>query len=219
MTSGRISFIFQHGWGFTDQSWIDWHAFTNDKFCQFLNRGYWGQAVSPVLQDDCTNIVICHSLGLHFCSPWLNEIDCLVIISGFNHFHGPATDDGRFTRKHLKRMRARLHNDLDGLLRDFYRDCQSPVAPLPGIALKRQLLEDDLHLLDTSFASLSGLRDIPEILLLHGSEDRIVVPDRAKELQTKLPGSVLKIFAHAGHGLPFTNAAECWRTIMDFLES
>ena len=215
----KTCFIFQHGWGFTDQVWSDWRALTAGESCQFLNRGYWGKAASPVFHADCINTVICHSLGLHFCMPWLAEIDRLVIIGGFNHFHGPDLAAGRFTRKHIKRMQACFNNDLDGFLGNFYRDCQSPVAPLSSVALNRQLLEDDLHLLDTGFADISGLRDIPEMLLLHGANDRIVAPDRAMELKSKLPGSNVMIFDHAGHGLPFTHTIDCWRIIMDFCKS
>lgn len=161
------------------------------------------------------HILITHSLGLHFCAPWLGGIDRLVIISGFEHFHGSESGPG-FTHKHLRMMLNRLDNDMAGLLRNFYQNCQFPGVPPAGDDLNITLLRDDLHLLDTSFAALNKIQKIPEILILHGDDDRIVSWERARELNIHLPNSNLKFIPGAGHGLPFTHAAVCWQIISEF---
>jgi len=208
------NFIFQHGWGFSSAVWNAWRTYEYGGNCQFLDRGYWGRAVEPRLTNH-RNVLVTHSLGLHFAEPCFAEVDCLVILSGFEHFHGKSISSGRFTHKHIKRMLARIHEDADGLLADFYRDCGCSLSP--GCHPDLSLLEDDLHLLDTSHAALQKMQAIPKILLLHGAVDRIVAPDRARELNRALPGSVLEFIPQAGHGLPCTHADVCWRIIKDFL--
>lgn len=160
-------------------------------------------------------MLITHSLGLQFCTPRLAQIDFLVIISGFEHFHGSDKLAGRFTRKHLKRMMSRLDSDVTGLLEDFYRDCEYPQSP-PLADFDLSLLRSDLHLLDTGYAAIQEIRKVPEILILHGANDRIVAPDRARELQRKLSATI-KIIPTAGHGLPFTHANDCWQAINNWL--
>ncbi len=209
-------FIFQHGWGFGAGAWNAWRQFlSGGSPCQFLDRGYWPPPIKPAFIVKHRHILITHSLGLHFCVPWLGDIDRLVIISGFEHFHGSESPSGG-TRKHLRMMLNRLDNDVAGLLRDFYRNCQFPGGPPTGDGLDTTLLRDDLYLLDTSFVALKKIQKIPRILILHGNDDRIVSLERAQELHFHLPGSGLKLIPGAGHGLPFTHAAICWQIISDF---
>ncbi len=189
----------------------------NDQSYQFLDRGYWSKPISPSLSENRQNVIICHSLGLHYCTPWLGKIDQLVIISGFEHFHGSTTGGNSFTRKHLQRMKRRMKNDPNALLTDFYRDCEFPGLPPINSLSNPKLLTEDLDLLDCNFVDLENLRKIPKILLLHGANDRIVCRARAEELQAKLQGSVLKIIPEAGHGLPFTHTTVCWQAIKAFI--
>jgi pimeloyl-ACP methyl ester carboxylesterase len=155
-------------------------------------------------------VLVCHSLGLHFLSPaLLARAGLVVIISGFAHFHGQRPEDGRFTRRHLARMRSRLHSDPAGLIRDFHRDCDCPAWPADPRAMDRELLDQDLTLLDQGRWPGEACRQLPPALLLHGREDRIVRPERATELAAMLPGSRVVIIDQAGHGLPFTHPGLC----------
>ncbi len=213
----KINFIFQHGWGFSASVWNDWIQYLETDYYQFLDRGYFGKEIEPQMAD-CVNVLISHSLGLHLCEPWLANIDCLIIISGFEHFHGLDKAAGRFSRRHVKRMLARLDTDTQGLLHDFYNDCQYPLSPPAIYAFNQSLLRKDLNLLDSNFVDINRLQEFERILILHGRNDKIVSPDRALELQRKLPNSVIEFIDDAGHGLPFTHSLACWQLISNFCQ-
>ncbi|MFW8600811.1 alpha/beta fold hydrolase [Desulfobacterota bacterium M19] len=205
---------FQHGWGLHAATWQPWNALLKDCGPAYLDRGYWdGYDNKPLFNKTGQNLMICHSLGLHFCQPWFNRIDFLVIISGFIHFHGSGVKEGRFSRRHIKRMSRRLADNPLALLADFYRDCASPLPPPVDSRLNIKRLKNDLELLDKSKLDIRGLIQKP-CLILHGAEDRIVPKARAHALHELLPMSRLRIIQGAGHGLPFTHSAECWRQIM-----
>ena len=214
MNDNKINFIFQHGWGFSGSCWQRWLTYLPGFNCQFLDRGYWGEEVRPVAVDGRPSVLVCHSLGLHFLMDFsLDFIDLLVIISGFVHFHGETIADGLFSRKHIKRMLARLDRDPAGLLSDFYRDCDRPGLKFDLDTLNKGLLRRDLHLLDTSKLERQRLVNSGKILLLHGGCDRIVPLKRVEELNIFLPGSILNIVESAGHGLPFTDPHACLAAI------
>ncbi len=206
--------FFQHGWGLHAATWQPWAELLKDYNPVYLDRGYWGKGSTPRFNKAGLNLMICHSLGFHFCQPWFNEIDFLVIISGFIHFHGSGAKEGRFSRRHIKRMRQRLTSNPQALLADFYRDCASPLPPPVDGRLNIELITKDLELLDKSQLDSGELARRP-CLILHGSEDRIVPEVRAHILHELLPMSSLRIIPGAGHGLPFTHPGECWRLIME----
>ena len=214
----RPRFVFQHGWGFSDTCWRGWTEGLSST-CLLGNRGYWGQP-TPLDPDGIPPgfILVCHSLGLHFlCPRLLSQAGLVVIISGFAHFHGLHSADGRFSRKHIKRMLNRIATDPIGLLDDFYRDCNCPDGPIDSGALNTALLTQDLHVLDESRLDSDSYQDLPAVLLLHGQEDRIVRPERAAELSGFFGGSRLVFVDGAGHGLPFTHPQLCVNLIRDFL--
>ncbi|GAB2894317.1 alpha/beta fold hydrolase [Paralcaligenes ginsengisoli] len=55
-------------------------------------------------------------------------------------------------------------------------------------------------------------------LLMHGDSSPFIPAYVMTELHKLLPDSSLQIFAHARHGLPFSHAAECAKTLRGFLE-
>lgn len=210
------SFIFQHGWGFSDTCWQGWIKGLSTPFL-LGNRGYWG-AVKPVGSDRIRPgfVLVCHSLGLHFLPPRLvSQAGLLVVISGFAHFHGQNPADGRFSRKHTQKMRSRLTVDPIGLLQDFYRDC-SVDWPIDAETMDTKLLAQDLLLLDQNRIDAHNYQRVPPVLLLHGSDDRIVRPERAEELAGMLGMAQLTVIDGAGHGLPFTHTQLCLNLIRDF---
>jgi pimeloyl-ACP methyl ester carboxylesterase len=155
-------------------------------------------------------VLVCHSLGLHLLSPGLlAKAGLVVIISGFAHFHGVHAEDGRFSRRHIGKMRSRLRKEPEGLIRDFHRDCAYPHSPPDPRAMDTELLARDLTLLDQGRLTAERCQGIPPALILHGRDDRIVRPERARELAEMLPASRVVIIDHAGHGLPFTHPGLC----------
>ncbi len=210
----RRNIYLQHGWGLHAATWQPWVLLLKAYSPACLDRGYWaGHAHKPLFNKAGRNLMICHSLGLHFCQPWFSKIDFLVIISGFIHFHGSGVQEGRFSRRHIKRMGQRLADNPLALLADFYRDCAAPLPPPVDDRLNIKLIKADLELLDKSELDVRELIQKP-CLILHGAEDRIVPEVRAHALHELLPMSRLRIIQGAGHGLPFTHSAECWRMIM-----
>jgi len=211
------SFVLQHGWGLSDRCWQQWAPALPRLW--LANRGYWGE---PTAFDDLPSgratVLVCHSLGLHLLpQQWIEQAKALVIISGFAHFHGESSGDGRFSRRHLSAMLNRIESDHLGLLDDFYRDCQCPPALRDQRCLNQALLTQDLHLLDRSRLPPEGNHRFPATLILHGRDDRIVRPARAVELATLIGTPHLTLIDGAGHGLPFTHPQDCLNLIRDFL--
>ena len=103
-----------------------------------------------------------------------------------------------------------------GLIRDFYRDCNCPDWTIDESTINTALLTRDLILLDQNQIDRVSFQGIPPVLLLHGSEDKIVRPERAVELSGIFDVSQLDIIDGAGHGLPFTHPQVCLNLIRDF---
>ncbi len=209
-----MRFAFQHGWGFAADCWRGWLGLLPVGSVWALgNRGYGGRARFLDALDGSPGplVLICHSLGLHLLPDGLIEqARLLVIIGGFVHFHGQSPDDGRFTRGHLQRLRSRLAADPEALLRDFHRDCGCPWEPVPQAKeMDAELLARDLNLLDQGRLQSRPAATWPPTLILHGQDDRIVRPQRARELAAFIPASRLLMIAGAGHGLPFTHPETC----------
>jgi pimeloyl-ACP methyl ester carboxylesterase len=56
------------------------------------------------------------------------------------------------------------------------------------------------------------------VLLLHADSSPFVPVEQMAELHARLPESELQIFHHARHGLPFSHATECARTVREFMQ-
>ncbi len=56
------------------------------------------------------------------------------------------------------------------------------------------------------------------VLLLHGDSSPFIPAEIMADLHRNLPNSRLQIFAHARHGLPFSHARQCARTLREFLD-
>ena len=209
--------VFQHGWGFPGRCWHEWYSPLSQGSFQVLDRGYSGnlRKLNPIPRG-AYSILVCHSLGLHFVMDYdLSAFDMVVILSGFAYFHGESPGAGRFTRRHIKRMKRRLELEPDNLLADFYRDCSWDYGQIDNSLLDPKRLQRDLEMLDQSHLK-EGLCDIPEIVLFHGRKDRVVPIGRADELHEKIGGRLI-VFEDAGHGLPFTHHKAVMSTLQDLI--
>ncbi len=188
-----------------------------------LERGYFqGPKTSGARTHQ---IVVAHSLGVHFINAQqISSADLLVIIAGFEQFH---LSEKASSCRTVRRMLARISDDPDGTLNDFYAACfgdaatDGPSYDLPQMRDQAKanlgLLREDLQFLDTHHLDLDVFAAAPQILILHGQNDRIVPVEHAHMLHEKLTNSALVIHPQAGHALPFTESLWCIRKILEHI--
>lgn len=215
-----VDVVAQHGWGFGAWYWDRWRDVLPANFALHCpDRGYFGPAVEVAAQP---RIVLAHSLGLHLLSPQLwAAAELIVVINGFRSFHSPCDRKARRSRRTVEQMLARLEREPVALLADFYARCSSPSdsdsTELAEVrwsgTVDTDSLRRDLELLQGSVLELSAIPAAAQVLILHGSRDRVVPVERAEELRELLPNSALAIVAEAGHALPLTHVGACWERV------
>jgi len=215
----KINLHLQHGWGFDQSCWSDLLSYASPSSVSFGERGYFKGKLAGHVPIGNYNITISHSLGLHLLSDeLLNRTDFLVIISGFQFFHGERPADGRFSRRHLLKMFHDLEDDPMALLGRFYHDCGTEFVGVEPDRLHLEPLHRDLILLDSHHLDPAKLHGIGNILIIHGERDRIVPLVRAENLLQKLPRAVLKVVEGGDHGLIFSHPERCWQIISGYCE-
>ena len=206
-----VDVVAQHGWGFGAWCWDRWRDVLPAGFALHCpDRGYFGPAMAVEVRP---RIVLAHSLGLHLLSPQLWAAELIVIISGFRSFHSACARQARRSRRTVEQMLARLEREPAALLADFYARCGvSSEGHWPEI-VDADSLRRDLQLLQESVLELSAIPAAAQVLILHGSRDRVVPVERAEELRELLPNSALAIVAEAGHALPLTHVRTSWERV------
>lgn len=111
----------------------------------------------------------------------------------------------------MKRMILQLKRNPNAVLEEFFKNVHFPRRESRQAAATRleamsTLEKEDLvsgldYLLTSDVRSIIPTMEIP-VLLLHGTEDRIIPCAAAEWLHAHLPDSQLKIFEQAGHALP-----------------
>ena len=206
-----VDVVAQHGWGFGAWCWDRWRDVLPAGFALHCpDRGYFGPAVAVAVRP---RIVLAHSLGLHLLSPQLCAAELIVVISGFRSFHSACDRKARRSRRTVEQMLARLEREPAALLADFYARCGTPPDNRWSGAIDADGLRRDLQLLQGSVLELAAIPAAAQVLILHGSRDRVVPVERAEELRELLPNSALAIIAEAGHALPLTHARTCWERV------
>ena len=206
-----VDVVAQHGWGFGAWCWDRWRDILPASFALHCpDRGYFGPAVKVAARP---RIVLAHSLGLHLLSPQLWAAELIVVISGFRSFHSASTRQARRSRRTVEQMLGRLEREPAALLADFYARCGAPLDNRWSGTVDADGLRRDLELLQESVLELSAIPAAAQVLILHGSRDRVVPVERAEELRELLPNSALAIVAEAGHALPLTHVCACWERI------
>ncbi|HEY9643788.1 MAG TPA: alpha/beta hydrolase, partial [Coleofasciculaceae cyanobacterium] len=153
--------------------------------------------------------------GLHLCPvAQLQQADLLVIFSGFIEFHPTQDSLRRRSQLILKQMLSQLQVKPEVVLNTFKAKCYHPLVYQPAADASKTpydlaLLTQDLDNLDTSMINVEDLKQIPDIVILHGAQDQIVSPQQGHRLWQQLPNSQLIEIPDAGHALPFTHFQTC----------
>ena len=207
-----VDVVAQHGWGFGAWCWDRWREVLPANFALHCpDRGYFGSAVEVASRP---RIVLAHSLGLHLLSPQLwAAAELIVVISGFRSFHSASTRQARRSRRTVEQMLVRLEREPVALLADFYARCGAPLDSRRSESVDIDELRRDLQLLQENVLELNAIPAAAQVLILHGSRDRVVPVERVEELRELLPNSALAIVAEAGHALPMTHVCACWERI------
>ena len=207
-----VDVVAQHGWGFGAWCWDRWRDVLPAGFVLHCpDRGYFGPAVVVAAWP---RIVLAHSLGLHLLSPQLcAAAELIVVLSGFHSFHSSCARQARRSRRTVGQMLVRLEREPVALLADFYARCSAPPDSRWPRAIDIGSLRRDLQLLQESVLELTVIPAAAQVLILHGSRDRVVPVERAEELNELLSNSELAIVAEAGHALPLTHTRACWERV------
>ena len=148
----------------------------------------------------------------------------LVLISSTAKFC--ATEGYRCgtPEKVLRRMIMQLKRDPEAVLDAFFRNVHFPFRESRQAISMRENEPFDLDALVAGLDYLlaSDIRDtVPGIalpvLLLHGSEDRIIPSTASEWLHAHLSNSTLKIIANDGHALPAHHFESVMKSIESFL--
>ncbi len=140
-----MKLLFVHGWGFDARFWDGVAACLPGADCVRVDRGYFGEAVWPSVEEPC--LAVTHSFGSMalLADPPAN---CrgLLAINGFDRF---TEGEGRagVPLRVIDRMLARLEGDAASVLREFHARLGSdvPQGPLDPVRLRQDLaaLRDD----------------------------------------------------------------------------
>ncbi len=126
--------------------------------------------------------------------------------------------------KVLKRMIAQLKRDPEAVLDGFFKNVHFPFRESRQAISMRKKAAMDLDDLVAGLEYLLGsdLREkVPGIgipvLLLHGSDDRIIPSGASEWLHEHLPDSRLHIIGNDGHALPAHHFASVMKEMQSFL--
>jgi pimeloyl-[acyl-carrier protein] methyl ester esterase len=149
----------------------------------------------------------------------------LVLISSTARFCAEGEYACGTHEKILRRMIAQLKRDPEAVLEEFFKNVHGPQRESRQAAALRH---GAMPALDDLAAGLEYLltadvRDkVPSIgipvLLLHGTEDRIIPASASEWLHARLPDSQLKLFTKIGHALPAHRFAAIMAAVQSFLQ-
>ena len=147
--------------------------------------------------------------------------DCckkLVLISSTAKFCSNERYNCGTPEKILKRMILQLKRNPDTVLDAFFKNVHFPYpAPKANPSFPLNELVTGLeYLLTSDVRKKVPTLGIP-VLLLHGTEDRIIPPSAAEWLHAHLSDSQLTIFKNAGHALPAHQFNETVEEINQFI--
>lgn len=215
--------IAYHGWGFAASCWQAWELRLRQQGyrLQQFDRGYFGEGAQPRFEaSNLTKVIFVHSYGLHLCPvEQLQQADVLVMFSSFCAFHPERASLKKRSQQVLQQMMYQFAHNPKFVLTNFQTKCYHP-EPWNGTipdSLNCNLLLEDLTALNHATIDLALLQTLPQIVILHGLQDRIVSSSKGKEFAQQLPQSHYFEIESAGHALPFTHLEACWSMLQPVL--
>ena len=182
---------------------------------------------SQVLNDQkipSVDVIITSSMGGLLAIELLPE-SCkkLVLISSTAKFCASEGYDCGTPGKILRRMILQLKRNPEAVLEEFFKNVHFPHQQRRRSfqlrydeAALSELVEGLEYLLTSDVRKTIPNLGIP-VLLLHGSDDRIIPPTASEWLHEHLPDSQLKVYHPSGHALPAHRFAEVMNEISTFL--
>lgn len=215
--------LLQHGWAFSSRIWEPWIDYLQKDYRVITgDRNYYGgtETDPPLIEKLKADIAITHSLGLYLLPMNIfSKIRRLVIFSGFEEYHPPALSERVNSERNMHRMMQQFDKNPRDILHDYYRNCYYPEAKSVKIPedLNKADLFDDLALMNKVKMRIKLLSVIPEILILHGKNDKIVNARQAEILHEHLPNSTYEECDNAGHMMFLTHMEWCLKHTVSFL--
>lgn len=211
--------IAYHGWGFDASCWQPWQQWISQQGGQFraFDRGYFGAAAQPVFSTTDRKLILAHSYGLHLCPiGQLEQADDLIIFSSFTRFHPESPRLQRRSQQIVQQMIDRFRVDPMLVLHNFRHRCAQPhiwTGPIPD-SCNVDRLQQDLQQLNQAQLNQAQLNLIlntgmKQVMIIQGTEDRIVATAQGRQLAQHIPQSRYIEINAAGHALPFTHFADC----------
>ncbi|MCK4564834.1 MAG: alpha/beta fold hydrolase [Verrucomicrobia bacterium] len=142
----------------------------------------------------------------------------LVLVSSSAKFCADEDYPCGTHEKILKRMINQLKRNPVPVLAEFYKNVHHPYRALrtAPCCSPNELVAGLEYLLTSDVRQKVPDIGIP-VLLLHGTDDRIIPPSAAEWLHGHLPDSQLRIFENGGHALPSHHFTEVMDEISRFL--
>lgn len=236
--------IFHHGIGADPGVWADWLPVLASRYrlVRFEMRGYGRSHIPPadfawsleLLADDV--FAVAEAVGVdrfHLVGESIGgTIALLCAIRGAARVATLTVSNGAHLGGSIKRAdlwkRTIEERGIKGWSDQFMDDRFYPGAIDPAryawFARQQEKWSRDSILnalsvlVGTDMRSELGRIACP-VLLLHGDSSPFIPVAVMAELQSLLPGSRLKVFPRARHGLPFSHGRECAETLREFLHT
>lgn len=216
MSKTDIEVIAFHGWGFDSSFWNPIKSILSEEFTfKCADRGYFLKPYSPEYDesDSTQKVVFAHSNGVHTCSDTtLNEADHLFIFGGFLRFYSDNRIDRKKKKLLVRQWITQIIDQPKRVLNQFYKFCFEPDEQQlhPSLNVDHDKLLNDLTKLDNDDNDLQRFYDVPQITILHGSDDQIISQDQARKMYHSLRfNSQYFEILNTGHSFPFTHPKKC----------
>jgi pimeloyl-ACP methyl ester carboxylesterase len=241
--SAPETIVFHHGLGATNGIWTQWLPLLADRFrlVRFDMRGH-GRSEEPesrvavtldLLTEDVFAVaeaagakrfhVVGESIGATIAlNAAIRRSERIVTVTASNGAHIGASIEHVQDWRHIidtagmagwsRHMMHRRFFD-GSISKDMWQWYEREQASVSTDFLLKALTT----LIDTDLASKLKTLDVP-VLLMHADSSPFIPVGAMADLKAILPRSQLQVFARARHGLPFSHAKQCAKTLRCFLE-
>jgi pimeloyl-[acyl-carrier protein] methyl ester esterase len=142
-----IQIIWAHGWGFDATCFKSLAQALPQYQHHFLDQGYFGKAIFPIIPENSMAIGIGHSLGFAKLLQSPIPLQGIISLCGFYRFAATSSWPYGIPVRSLKRMITKFKQTPTTVLKDFYDRCGLSWAP--PTTYRNDLLLQDLQNLET----------------------------------------------------------------------